>query len=136
MSKNILIPVDMAHPEKAHEMIEKARRLADDGAQFVLANITQSVPSVAELAVPAEFFELAQKEAHASLEKIADEEGLKAVIETRTGQPANEILAIAEDLKTDLIIVGSHRPGFQDYLLGSTASRVVRHAQCPVLVMR
>jgi len=36
----------------------------------------------------------------------------------------------------DLIIVGSHKPGLQDYLLGSTAARVVRHAMCSVLVGR
>ena len=36
----------------------------------------------------------------------------------------------------DLIIVASHRPGLQDYFLGSTAAKVVRHAKCSVLVIR
>ncbi|THE47716.1 universal stress protein, partial [Citrobacter freundii] len=30
----------------------------------------------------------------------------------------------------------SHKPGFSTYLLGSTAAAVVRHAKCPVLVVR
>ena len=42
----------------------------------------------------------------------------------------------AEDDKVDLIIIASHKPGLQDYFLGSTAARVVRHASCSVLVVR
>ena len=38
---------------------------------------------------------------------------------------------------TDLISkIASHQPGLQDYFLGSTAAKVVRHATCSVLVMR
>ncbi|MEM9277072.1 MAG: universal stress protein [Pseudomonadota bacterium] len=136
MYKNILVPVDMAHTEKASDMIKAARKMADDDTVFVLANIIHSVPAVAEMAVPAEFFELAQTDAKDTLAKIAADEEIQAIVEIRTGHPANDILSIAEDKDIDLIIIGSHRPGLQDYLIGSTASRVVRHAQCPVLVMR
>jgi nucleotide-binding universal stress UspA family protein len=47
-----------------------------------------------------------------------------------------EILAVAEKAMADLIVVGSHRPAMKDYLLGSNAARVVRHARCSVLVAR
>jgi nucleotide-binding universal stress UspA family protein len=47
-----------------------------------------------------------------------------------------EILAVAEEAETDLIVVGSHRPAMKDYLLGTNAARVVRHAGCSVLVAR
>lgn len=136
MYKNILIPVDMAHPEKATEMIEAAKKMADDDTRFILANIVHSVPAMAELSVPQEYFERAEGEARENLAAIAEENGLDASIELRVGQPANDILQLQKDKNVDLVIIGSHRPGFQDYLLGSTASRVVRHAQCPVLVMR
>lgn len=36
----------------------------------------------------------------------------------------------------DCIVMGSHKPGLLDYLLGSTAARVVRHAPCAVHVLR
>ncbi len=36
----------------------------------------------------------------------------------------------------DCIVIGSHKPGLSDYLLGSTAARVVRHAPCAVHVYR
>ena len=47
-----------------------------------------------------------------------------------------EILRVAEEVAADLIVVGSHRPAMRDYLLGTNASRVVRHARCSVLVAR
>ena len=36
----------------------------------------------------------------------------------------------------DLIVVGSHRPAMKDYLLGTNAAPVVRHATCSMLVAR
>ena len=54
----------------------------------------------------------------------------------RSGHAYNTILDEAEKSGADLIIIASHRPGLQDYLLGSTAAKVVRHANCSVLVVR
>ena len=48
----------------------------------------------------------------------------------------DEILLHAKDAEVDLIVVGSHRPAMKDYLLGTNAGRVVRHAPCSVLVAR
>jgi nucleotide-binding universal stress UspA family protein len=42
----------------------------------------------------------------------------------------------ATEWGADLIVVGSHRPVMSDYLLGSNAKTIVRHAQCSVLVVR
>jgi nucleotide-binding universal stress UspA family protein len=47
-----------------------------------------------------------------------------------------EILGAAEEAGADLIVVGSYRPAMRDYLLGTNASRVVRHTDCSVLVAR
>jgi nucleotide-binding universal stress UspA family protein len=47
-----------------------------------------------------------------------------------------EILVRAERTKCDLIVMASHRPELQDYLLGPNAARVVRHAKCSVMVVR
>jgi nucleotide-binding universal stress UspA family protein len=48
----------------------------------------------------------------------------------------DQILETAQQLDVDLIVVGSHRPAMKDYLLGTNAGRVVRHADCSVLVVR
>ena len=55
---------------------------------------------------------------------VADGTIYKAIIDT------------AQDIGADLIIMGSHRPELQDYLLGPNAARVVRHSQKSVLVVR
>ena len=57
--------------------------------------------------------------------------------ELRAGTPYREIVATAGDRKMDLIVMGTHgRTGLAGLFIGSTAERVVHHAQCPVLVVR
>jgi nucleotide-binding universal stress UspA family protein len=53
------------------------------------------------------------------------------------GNPAAKIIEGAKGWPADLIVIGSHgRGGVQRLLLGSVAESVVRHAPCPVLVVR
>ena len=136
MYSKILIPVDMAHTEKASEMIKIASALSGKNAEFLLVNIVHSIPVAAEIALSTEVFETAEKDAANTLSNIAADAGIDATVIVRVGHASQEILAIADEHSADLIIVGSHRPGFQDYLIGSTASRVVRHANCPVFILR
>lgn len=53
-----------------------------------------------------------------------------------SGNPSRSINAYAKKVGADCIVIGSHRPGLNDYFLGSTAARVVRHAPCAVHVLR
>ncbi len=54
-----------------------------------------------------------------------------------TGKPYREILRIAAERKSDLIVIGIHGRGGADLLFfGSTAQHVVRQASCPVLTLR
>ncbi len=46
------------------------------------------------------------------------------------------ILSVAGKVGADLIVVSAGRPELKDYLLGPNAARVVRHAECSVLVVR
>jgi nucleotide-binding universal stress UspA family protein len=52
------------------------------------------------------------------------------------GSAGQAIVDYAEAHGADCIIVHSHKPELSDYLLGSTAARVVRHAPCSVHVIR
>ncbi|MGB6942978.1 MAG: universal stress protein [Bryobacteraceae bacterium] len=55
----------------------------------------------------------------------------------RVGKPAHEIVAVAKEWPADVIVVGCHgRHGIPRVLLGSVAEAVMRHAGCPVLVIR
>lgn len=54
-----------------------------------------------------------------------------------SGHPAERILECAESRSADLIVLTSHgRSGLSRFLLGSIAERILRHAICPVLVVR
>jgi nucleotide-binding universal stress UspA family protein len=53
------------------------------------------------------------------------------------GDPASEILRVAEEIKCDLIVLGSHgRGAIARLLMGNVAEHVVRRATCPVLVVK
>ena len=53
------------------------------------------------------------------------------------GDPATEIVRVANDENVSLIVMGTHgRSGFTRLLLGSVAELVIRHANCPVLTYK
>ncbi len=55
----------------------------------------------------------------------------------RVGRPDEEIVALAEELGAGLIVMGSRGlGGIRRALMGSVSDSVVRHAHCPVLVVR
>ena len=74
------------------------------------------------------------------LSALAEEitrQGVPAAALTQIGHPGLEVVEIARQQSSDLIIMGTHgRTGLKHVLLGSTAERVLRHAPCPVLVVR
>lgn len=55
----------------------------------------------------------------------------------REGDPATEILELAQTEGVDLIVVGSHgRTGLRRFLLGSVSNKITTHAPCSVLVVK
>ena len=63
--------------------------------------------------------------------------GTVAGAHLRMGEVALEIVALAEELGADLIVMGSRGlGGVRRALMGSVSDSVVRHAHCPVLVVR
>jgi nucleotide-binding universal stress UspA family protein len=63
--------------------------------------------------------------------------GANATFLVWEGEPGEAIVAAAESEKADLIVVGSHgRSGVSRFLIGSVSDYVVRHAHCPVMVVR
>lgn len=63
--------------------------------------------------------------------------GFSATSATRTGNPAEEILAAAREDEADLIVVGARglSPA-REFLIGSVSGRVLRYAPCTVLIAR
>lgn len=136
MYKTIVVPVSLTETNKVPAMLEAARTLGGDDAHIILMSVVEDVPTYVAAELPGGFIDRAKQNARQELSKIASEAGVNAEIEVRAGQPSAGILGAAKEKRADVIIIASHRPGLTDYLLGSTASRVVRHAKCPVFVLR
>ena len=136
MYKTILIPIDMAHVVEGKANIDLATQHAAAGASIILLNVVEEIPNWAAVELPAGLIDKSVHSSQSELDAIAAATGLKMEVEVRTGHSYKTILEVAEEKNTDLIIIASHRPGLQDYFLGSTAAKVVRHANCSVLVVR
>lgn len=54
----------------------------------------------------------------------------------RMGTIYREIVATADEIQPELIVMNAGRPSLREYLLGSNAAHVVRHANCSVLIAR
>jgi nucleotide-binding universal stress UspA family protein len=67
----------------------------------------------------------------------AKEKGVRLSTRIVRGYPADEIMKIAREEKFDLICVGNlGKSGIERVLMGSVSEAIVRHAPCPVLVVR
>lgn len=135
MYKNILVPLAFDDEHKPDAALNAVRALASEGAKVTLVHVMADVPGYAMSYMPPGYTDELKVTLQSSLDSLAKEFSGAATILTE-GSPANEILRIAEENGVDCVVIASHRPGFGDYLIGSTAARVVRHAHCSVLVLR
>jgi nucleotide-binding universal stress UspA family protein/RimJ/RimL family protein N-acetyltransferase len=69
--------------------------------------------------------------------RVARAEGLEATTHARRDQPAEALIAVAEELDADLLVVGSKgMSGASRFLLGSVSGKISHHAPCSVLIVR
>lgn len=137
MYTNILVPIDPSHGEKHDDALKMATHLAEDANSVITAvTVIEPVPSYIGLTDSGPEYEArAGEKAMASLRQFV---GPRADVKTVIlhGAAGARIVDYAKDNGIDCIVIASHKPGLSDYFLGSTASRVVRHAPCCVHVMR
>ena len=71
------------------------------------------------------------------VEEVAKDSGVLSERLIVEGNPASEILRIAEEAKMNVIVMGGiGKTGLEKFLLGSVAERVVRNSKVPVLIAR
>ncbi len=139
LPKLILVPVDFsAHAERA---LDYACELASKvGATVRLVHAVASPPTGLQVALSEGILENLVREHRQALEKLADARRGGASFGAGTvevGDPRDTIVGTAEAVKADLIVMGTHgRRGLSRVMMGSVAEDVVRHAPCPVLVVR
>ena len=135
MYKNILVPVASDHDPKTDRAMTVARLLRDEGAKITVLTVMEAVPEFIMTQLPAGQLEHNLKEMEKGLsEDFENTDDVDIVV--ISGHAGRTIVSYAQDHGIDCIVMNSHRPDLSDYFLGSTAARVVRHAQCAVHVLR
>jgi universal stress protein A len=139
---SILVPIDFsAESEKALAYaVPFARQF---GAKLTLLHVVEPVvtPDFAKSFPLAMENDKLMAECRRHLERIVKDSEIEPRLVEKTlvryGRTFNEIADAARTLRVDLIIISTHGyTGLKHTLLGSTTERVVRHAPCPVLVVR
>ena len=138
--KKILVPVDFSDCSK--KALQYAVPFAEQfGARLVLLAIVEPFVPMPEMST-VDVGLLDSKLQEQARQQVAElERGLEVEVPVdtvvRMGNPHVEIVNAAKELDVDLIVLSTHgRTGLAHMLLGSTAERVVQHADCPVLIVR
>jgi nucleotide-binding universal stress UspA family protein len=140
--KSILVPVDFSPASK--KALDYAASVAKQfKAKLTLLHVVEPIATPDFIAS----FPLALEDDQRTAAAMKEMERLvksvripRAAVEkilARSGRSFHEIAEAARTRKVDLIIISTHGyTGLKHALLGSTTERVVRHAPCPVLVLR
>jgi nucleotide-binding universal stress UspA family protein len=141
MYKSILLAIDLNDGMGAHRVAEVAFRLArDHSAGLHLINV---IPDFG-MSIVGSFFSADQTRKMVEDEKRKFEEwaarevpdDIEFDLTVIKGHVYDNILKTADRIGADVIVLGSHKPELEDYLLGPNAARVVRHAKQSVFVVR
>jgi nucleotide-binding universal stress UspA family protein len=143
--RSILLPTDFS--ECGNYALPYATALARTfGSKIICVHVIETmVPSVGYSGMTeplpiADISEQLEDSAERELPKLAECEecaGLEVEELIVHGEAASEIVRVAKEHGVDLVVISSHgRTGLGRILFGSTAEAVVRHATCPVLVVK
>jgi nucleotide-binding universal stress UspA family protein len=141
MYKEILLPIDLNSIDSQGKAVETAIGLAQAfGSRVHVQTIVPDfgLPLVASY-FPEGFESKALENANQALHDFVKRSFPPDVTVQHIvshGSIYQEILRCAKEVGAELIVMASHRPDIEDYLIGPNASRVTRHADCSVLVVR
>ena len=143
MTTSILCAVDVNNGQEDLSVIKRAAQLAtlDDAQLDVIAVVPDYGMSVVGGYFVQDHHDKMVEETKTHLNELvrgvlgeAENEKIRHVV--ATGRVYEEILNAAAQSGASLIVVGAHKADLKDYLLGPNASRIVRHANCSVYVVR
>lgn len=135
MYSNILIPVSFEAGRDAHQAIDMANVMRQRDGKITILHVLEHLPQYASDLLPEDHVEVSKQKVMEKLKPLAADNS-NIDIKVVEGHSARTILDYAQSHDSDCIVITSHRPGMQDMFIGSTAARVVRHAQCSVHVIR
>jgi universal stress protein F len=138
--KRILVALDASG--RAPHVLDTAARLAElTGGKLILyraITVPPDLPRDVLVATDARLEDILTRNAHGDLQRIAERVPPQLIeqITTSFAIPWDGICSVARERDVDLIAIGSHGYGGIDRLLGTTAAKVVNHADRNVLVVR
>lgn len=135
MYHNILVPVLLDQGSTADASYVAARALGTEGAKFTVMHVLEEIPGFVAAEIPSDVLGKAHATAEQALIQFAKALPGATAHLTR-GHAGTRIVEYASQHDIDCIVIASHKPGVSDFFLGSTAARVVRHAECSVHVIR
>ena len=134
MYQKIIVSLSLDHGI-AQKAIQVARAMKSEGGKIIAVHVYEPLQGSVNAYVTEDAVANALQSAKDALaSRVADDPDLESAL--IKGHSGRAIIDYAEKIGADCIIVGSHKPGLRDYLLGSTAARVARHASCSVHVLR
>jgi nucleotide-binding universal stress UspA family protein len=134
--KRVVVPFDFS--EVSLGALPVARELVADPSALHVIHVLSPIQPM-EPGVVWKTVDDASRVAHATkaLREVLPDDLKEVEITVLVGSPAREIVARARALGAELIVLPSHgRSGAERVLMGSVSEQVVRHAHCPVLVLR
>jgi len=134
MYRKILVPMALDH-DLSPNTLAVAKALGEDGCEIIALHVHEDVEGSARAFLDEGAIEASMERAKATMaEKVSGMANVTPVFVG--GHTARTIIDFANSNNVDCIVIGSHKPGLSGYFLGSTASRVVRHATSAVHVYR
>lgn len=134
MYDHIIVPMALDHGFGA-TALTLAQKLLNEGGQITALHVYEQPSGTVSAYLDEDVVRTAFAAAEAKLaSRMIDVPNAQATV--IKGHSGRAIIDYASSNNVDCIIIGSHKPGLIDFLLGSTAARVVRHAPCAVHVMR
>ncbi len=138
MFQKILAAVDRSPRAEgvARAALEVAQRFGGHVHLYTALAVPPDLPPAAATR-PDGLEQMLQAQARVWLTELAGQSAL-AIVEPPAllaGQPWRDIIATAERLHADLVVIGSHGFGGWDRVLGTTAGKIANHARCPVLII-
>jgi len=138
--KKILTPTDFSEP--SYTALDAAIELAEHfDAELHLLHVVPPlhvVPVPVNVEIPLYEMELREAAERSMQEVLAQRvpTQLRTFANVVWGEPAEEIVAYQQEKGADLIVIATHgRRGWQRFVFGSFAEKVVRTATCPVLTI-
>ena len=134
--RTILLATDLS-PSALDAALYAMELASQLGAELVVASVIDVVVPVPGLGPRIDQIRAEREAAVQALVARARGAGASATYLVWQGDAGPTILSAAEAERADLIVIGTHgREGVSRLLLGSVSDHVVRHARCPVLVVR